>query len=374
MSRRLLGRGRVFVGVSTASLVLAACGSASVSTAARSPAVLAANFSTVEFSAAGVGFATVIGYQHGQVVEEHGGPWYLGTPTGTSTRAGLVLSVTSRGTAWAAEVAHGSLDFSALYVGAIDHWSPQLLNESVAPFPGSVAAQGGRIAYVLEGNTHYGRAQQSLIKVSGNGAIPSRVMTSKQLVSLTAAHGCVHASFRSVVVTGGSPQILASCANATRALMLSSTGATWTLSTPTGYRFSGFSSVLDQNGKPTVAAIVQGRHLERAYIFQESGSTFSSLGYETLAHPASQGPSLAVNSSTAVVLVPQGAMSRVIQMKGSRMSQSAGPAYGAGVGLTPSGTAVVVAADPKGVSVSIDTATAHGFALLGRVAIPTGDG
>ncbi len=361
-----------------ASIVLSACGASSSSTA---KAELPVNYSHIVAAPDGAEFATVNSFAHTQVVENDGHGWYLGTPTGISTRKGLVLAVGPDSRAWAAEIEHGTLFFSTLFSGLINHWQPQVMSEGIGQSSGALWPIASDAAYAIEGNASYGRTKQSIVRLVDGGASETTVVSMARLSKMEARGGCTGAELEAVVNHATSaPEVLALCGGANRALVMDTqTQAESPVVAPHGEKFLGFSSFVDHYGVPLIAAVVGKGGKDSVVLYLEQGGANGgpmTLGLSrTLSATPASGPSLASSHGNVVVVVPQASgRSEVITEIAGSVTAYSGPHYGQGAGVSATGAVSVVAANPDGTSVRVDSLVNGKWVPVSRVAIPTGSG
>jgi len=361
-----------------AGIVLAACG---VSSSANVDAALPVNYSRIVTAPDGARFATVKSFAHTQVVENDGSRWYLGTPTGVSTRKGLVLAVGPDSRAWAAEIEHGTLFFSTLFVGPINHWHPQVMSEGIGQSPGALWPVGPGVAYAIEGDAHYGEAKQRVVRLGQDGATSATVATVSGLLKMEAKAGCGGAELEGVVSHGTSPpEVLALCHDTRRALVMDTqTHAESIIIAPHKGKFLGFSSFVDHYGVPLIAAVTDKGGTDSVELYLQQGGAKAGPMTLGLAMPlpreAASGPSLASTHGNVVVVVPEsGGASEVIAEIHGTVSHFAGPHYGQGAGVSATGVISVVAANPDGTSVKVEERVDGKWTPVTKVGIPTGSG
>ncbi len=335
-----MGAGTRRIGLATAGALLGTLLSACGTTASAAPKQLPSNLATVVEGAGGQVWAEATSFKHGQIIAGAApGAAVLGTPQGTSTAAGLVLSEAG-GVAWAGEVAHGTLALSAIYTGSIGRWKPQVIATEIPGYPGAIAATA-RAAYAVVGGSGGGTNAQELVRLSRGGAASSVVLGTKELRRLAAGVGCAGVELRSVAVVSGSPMVLGSCAGATRAVVIdASSRSPRAVDAPAGYTYTGFSALVVAGGAPRFAAVVESAKGGFGWVAGPGAARVVPLGYRP-----TLGPSLAgTPGGTAWLLIPGARGGSVFRLSARRVVATyAAPPQAQGIGAAASGGALVVA-------------------------------
>ncbi len=347
--------------------VLSACGAVST----VSPPQLTNNLATVAEGGGGQVWAEATSFQHGQIIAGAApSAVVLGTPKGTSTGAGIVLSEAA-GEAWAGEVAHGTLALSAVYTGAIGQWTPQVLSVEIPGYPGAIAATGAGAAYAVVGGAGGGTKSQELVRLARGGAESSVVLGTRAAISLAASVGCAGVELRSVAVVFGDPMVLGSCADAAKAVVIDVAGHSARVAdAPAGYSYAGFSGLVVSRGAARFAAVVEKASGHWAWIIGPGPFRPAPLEFRPTI-----GPSVAAAPDGALwLLIPGGSAGSVIRVVAGRSgAHYAAPPNAQGIGAASSAGALVVAGGRSSNLLALYQLRGPRFVRVRAVAVPAGD-
>jgi hypothetical protein len=366
--------------LATATLFLAACGSAQTETVSHSasPAQLTPNYATVLESPSGNLFTEARAYQHGQVLEAKKGVIRLMTPQGVSTRGGVGLTLAPGGqTAWAPVIAERELYVSPIFVGPIDNWKPAELTTAVAPFPGSVLPADATTAVAIVGAKSHGASHQELVRVHSSGSITQILATDPTLEHLLSSGHCKNPVYESLAGSASSPTLLARCGATNYAALVSPlSGTSFIDRAPSGTEFIGLSALteLSGGGHPVAAAVIAPTKGGGSDALTLISKTFSAVSVKLKGRPVAS-PSFAISSTGEWALVPlAGGNSQVVEFSptGRVLGSAAGPKNAQGVGVSTGGHALVVAANPNKATITLWRDSASGFVKGGSLSVPQG--
>ena len=373
--------GAATAALAAASLILAACGSSSTASVSHNTTLsqLSPNFATVIESPSHDLFAEALAYQHGQVLEAKAGVIRLMTPQGVSTRGGVDLALAPGGqVAWAPVIAVRELYVSPIFVGPLDSWKPAELNVAVAPFPGSVMPVSATTAVAIVGSKSYGARDQELVRIDSSGSITQILATNPTLEHLLSAQNCKDPVYESIAGSPSNPTLLASCGSTNYAAFVTPlSGSSFLDSPPRGTEFVGLSAIAELGGgnhHPMAVAVVGSTTGKGPDAVRLIGPNSSSVSVKLKGRPIAS-PSIALSSAGEWALVPlAGGDSQVVEFSpaGAVLSNTVGPKNAQGVGVSNSGHALVVAANPNKTTITLWRDTSTGFVRGGSFSIPQG--